>query len=104
MGAINNAVIDLAARAITPVVVGVVTPYVVDSVKKVSTWLDGAPAYVKQGAAVVTASAATMLATVVEVGVPTDLAQWDATAVKTILAALLGIAIKQHKQLKKLKG
>lgn len=103
MGALNNAVIDLAAKAIIPILVGVVTPYIVDALKKLSSKLDNAPAYVKQGAAVLTAAAATMLTTVIDVGVPSDLAQWDTAAVKTVLAALLGIAIKQHKQLKKTK-
>lgn len=99
----NSAMLDLAVRMLTPILVGVITPYVVDLLKKVSARLDAAPAYVKQAAAVVVAGLTTMLSTVIEVGVPADLAQWDTTVVKTVVAALLGIAIKQHKQLLKAK-
>lgn len=93
--------IGLALKAVTPVIVGVLTPYAVDALKRASTWLDGAPAYIKQAVAVIVAAIGTGASTVLEYGVPTDLAQWDETAVKTLIAALLGIAYKQHQQLKK---
>lgn len=104
MGALNNAMVDLAFKAVLPILVGIITPHVVDALKKASAWLDAAPAYVKQAAAVVVAGIATMLSTVAGVGVPADLEQWDAALVKTVVAALLGIAIKQHKQLRKTKS
>jgi hypothetical protein len=94
----------LALKAITPVIVGMLTPFVVDWLKKTSDKLSAAPAYVKQSAAVIVAAIGTSASTMLEYGVPTDIGQWDETAVKTMLAALIGIAYKQQKQLKRSKA
>jgi hypothetical protein len=95
-------VLTLALKMLTPILVGFITPFALDAIKRGNALLDDAPAYVKQGAAVGIAGAATMLSNLLEVGaLPTDLAQWDQTVVKTLVAGFLAIAIKQHKQLKK---
>lgn len=104
MDLLNNAMFDLAAKALVPIVVGIVTPYIVDALKRASAWLDAAPVYVKQGVAVAFAGAATMLSTALEMGLPSDPAQWNAAVIKTVVAALLGIAIKQQKQLRSKKA
>lgn len=94
-----NLATQWAFKIATPLIVGFITPFVVDAIKRANKWLDAAPAYIKQAAAVAVAAIGSALATIAEVGVPADLAAWDETAVKAIIAALLGIAIKQHKQL-----
>lgn len=92
----------LALKVLSPILIGVVTPHVLDAIKRVSSTLDAAPAYVKQGAAIAIAAVATALGAVVEMGsLPADLAQWDAKTVEALVAGFLAIAIKQHKQLKK---
>lgn len=88
-----------AFKIATPLIVGFITPFVVDWVKKANKWLDQAPAYIKQASAVAVAAIGSAIATIAEVGVPTELGAWDETAVKAVIAGLLGIAIKQHKQL-----
>lgn len=85
-----------------PIVVGIITPYCVDGLKLVNSWLDKAPAVVKQAMAVVIAGLITGITNIVGHGLPTDLAQWDTAAVQSVVAALLGIAIKQQKQKKRL--
>lgn len=94
-----NLATQWAFKIATPLIVGFITPFVVDAIKRASKWLDAAPAYIKQAAAVAVAGLGSVIATIAEVGVPTDLSLWDETFVKTVIAALLGIAIKQHKQL-----
>jgi hypothetical protein len=92
--------LTLALKVLTPVLVGFLTPFVLDAIKRSSAWIDGAPAYVKQGAAIAIAAAATTLGTVLQIGsLPTDLAQWDAQTVQALVAGFLAIAIKQHQQL-----
>lgn len=86
-----------------PLVVGLIVPYCVDGLKRAVAWLDTAPPTVKQGMAFVVAAVATGLAQALGVNVPTDLAAWDGPMVQTILAGLLGIALKQQKQVKTLK-
>lgn len=93
--------LDLALKILAPIIVGFLTPFVVDAVKRANHFIDSAPAYVKQGLAVGIATIATTLATVLGVGVPTDLSAWDGEVVKGLVAGFLAIAIKQHKQLKK---
>ena len=97
--------LSLALKVLTPVIVGFCTPFVLDAVKHSVQWLDDAPAYVKQSAAIAIAAAATTLSTVLCTGaLPADLAQWDAQVIETLVAGFLAIAIKQHKQLKRVKG
>lgn len=94
--------LTLALKVVTPILVGFVTPFVLDAIKHANATLDAAPAYVKQGAAVLIASIATTLGTILETGpLPTDLSQWDTNVVQALVAGFLAIAIKQHKQLKK---
>ena len=92
-----------AFKIATPLIVGFLTPFVVDALKRAVKWLDQSHSAIKQAAAIVVAGVATTLSTMLEMGVPTDLALWDETMVKTIVAGLLAIAIKQHKQLTKSK-
>lgn len=90
----------LSLKILTPMAVGFLTPFVLDALKRANAALDAAPAYVKQGAAIGIAAIASTLSTVLEVGtLPADLAQWDATVVKTLVAGFLAIAVKQHQQL-----
>lgn len=94
--------LTLALKILTPIIVGFLTPFVLDALKRANAWLDTAPAYVKQGAAIAIAALATTLGSWLEVGaLPADLAQWDAQTVQALVAGFLAIAIKQHKQLKK---
>jgi hypothetical protein len=92
--------LTLALKILTPVLVGFLTPFVLDALKRASGWLDAAPAFVKQGAAIAIAAAATTLGTVLQVGsLPADLAQWDHQTVEALVAGILAIAVKQHQQL-----
>lgn len=95
----QNALTDFALKLFTPIIIGVLTPFAVDGLKRINAWLANAPAYVKQAAAIAVATVATMLTEVVGVGVPADLTQWDGDVLKALLAGFLAIAIKQHKQL-----
>lgn len=94
-----NPITQMALKLGTPLIVGFVTPFIVDWAKKANQWLDNANATVKQAAAIGVAGVATTLGTMLEMGIPTNLAQWDETAVKAMVAGFLAIAIKQHKQL-----
>lgn len=96
-----NMITQWSFKLAMPLVIGFVTPFIVDWLKKANAWLDDANAAVKQTAAIMVAGVATTLGTVIEMGLPTDLALWDETVVKTAVAGLLAIAIKQHKQLTK---
>jgi hypothetical protein len=96
-----NTITQWSLKLALPLIVGFITPFVVDYLKKANAWLDNANAAVKQTAAIVVAGVATTLGTVLEMGLPTDLTLWDETMVKTVVAGLLAIAIKQHKQLTK---
>lgn len=87
-----------------PLLIGLVVPYCVDGLKRAVSWLDKSPPAVKQGMAFVVAAVATGLATAFGINVPTDLANWDAPLIQTILAGFIGIALKQQKQVKKLKA
>jgi hypothetical protein len=90
----------LALKSITPIIVGMITPFIIDWLKHLSTKLSSAPAYVKQGAAVIVAALGTSATTMLDYGVPTQIDQWDEAAVKTMLAALIAVSYKQHQQLK----
>ena len=90
----------LALKVLTPVIVGFVTPFVLDALKRASAWLDAAPVFVKQGAAIAIAAAATTIGHAIQVGsLPTDLASWDQQTVEALVAGVLAIAVKQHQQL-----
>lgn len=94
--------LSLALKIVTPILVGVITPFVVDALKRAVRWLDAAPAYVKQAAAIAIAALATTLGTVLGTGdLPADLAAWDYQTVEALVAGFLAIAVKQHKQLKR---
>lgn len=97
----SDALIVLAVKILSPIVVGFVTPFVLDALKKAVKVLDAAPAYVKQGAAIGIAALITALSNAVGVSLPGDIASWDAEAVKALVAGFLAIAIKQHQQLKR---
>jgi hypothetical protein len=100
----SNVLIVLAVKVLTPILVGVVTPFVLDALKKANAALDAAPPYVKQGAAIAIAALITALSNLLGMELPQDIATWDTTAVKALVAGFLAIAVKQHQQLAKLKG
>lgn len=100
----KDMLLSKALDLVLPLIVGLVVPHIVDLLKRASAWLDTAPAQVKQVMAFVIAGGATALAQALGISVPTELAAWDAAFVQTALAGLLGIAMKQNKQLKKLKA
>lgn len=92
--------LTLALKILTPVLVGFVTPFVLDALKRASAWLDAAPVFVKQGAAIAIAASATTLGSLLQVGsLPADLASWDQQTVEMLVAGVLAIAVKQHQQL-----
>jgi hypothetical protein len=95
-----DAAINIALKIISPILIGVITPFALDGIKQISASVDGLPAYAKQGLAIGIASLATGLTSVIGTDLPTDLAMWDGEAVKALVAGFLAIAIKQHKQLK----
>jgi hypothetical protein len=97
---LENPAITLAIKMVSPIVVGFVTPFAVDAVKRSVAFVDKAPSYAKQGLAIAIASLGTVLTTTLGVDVPVDLAAWDGEVVKAMVAGFLAIAIKQHKQLK----
>lgn len=100
----KDLLISKALDLVLPLLVGLLVPYAVDMLKRASAWLDASPPQVKQVMAFVVAGVATSLAQMLGVGVPTELAQWDAPLVQSLLAGLLGIAMKQQRQVKRLKA
>jgi hypothetical protein len=96
----ENTMLTLAVKLLSPILIGLVTPFVLDGIKQTSAVIDGLPAYAKQGLAIAIASLATALANLVGTDIPTELALWDGEVVKALVAGFLAIAIKQHKQLK----
>lgn len=91
--------IDLAL----PLIVGILVPSVVDLLKRANTWLDTAPGPVKQATAFVVSALAMYLAQLTGIAIPTDLGAWDGTIVNAVIATLLGVALKQQKQVNRLK-
>ena len=100
----SNVEISKLLELVLPLLVGLIVPVVLDLLKRTMSWLDQSPTIVKQLAAFVIAGVATVLAQTLGIAVPSDLASWDTTAVQTFVAALLGIVIKQQKQVTKLKA
>jgi hypothetical protein len=96
----ENPAITLAIKMASPILVGFVTPFAVDAVKRSVALVDKAPTYAKQGLAIAIASLGTALTAILGVDVPADMAAWDGEVVKAMVAGFLAIAIKQHKQLK----
>lgn len=99
----ENPAITLAVKMASPILVGFVTPFAVDAVKRSVAFVDKAPSYAKQGLAIAIATVGTVLTTTLGVDVPADMAAWDGEVIKAMVAGFLAIAIKQHKQLKKAK-
>lgn len=99
----SDTLIVLAVKILSPIIVGFVTPFILDALKKAIKALDEAPAYIKQGAAIGIAAAITALSNILGVQLPADIASWDSEAVKALVAGFLAIAIKQHQQLTKAK-
>lgn len=99
----QDALIALAVKILSPIVVGFVTPFILDALKKAIAVLDAAPAYVKQGAAIGIAAIVTALSNILGLELPGDVATWDGDVIKTLVAGFLAIAIKQHQQLTKAK-
>jgi hypothetical protein len=97
---LSDAALTLALKVISPILIGLVTPYVLDAIKHASKLVDDLPAFAKQGLAIAIASLATALANLLGTDIPTELALWDGEVVKALVAGFLAIAIKQHKQLK----
>lgn len=93
--------IDRAVGLVLPLLVGIIVPFAVDLLKHANKWLDKSPAPVKQTMALVIAGLVTAIATLLGVSLPTDLSMWDAGVLNTVIAGLLGIAWKQHKQLQR---
>lgn len=98
-----DAALTFALKVLSPILIGFVTPFVLDGLKHTSVLVDSLPAYAKQGLAIAIASLATALASLLGTDIPTDLALWDGEVVKAMVAGFLAIAIKQHQQLKKAK-
>lgn len=96
----GDAALTLALKVISPIVIGFLTPFALDGIKRSSALVDSLPAYAKQGMAIFIAALGTALTAVVGTDIPTDLALWDGEVVKALVAGFLAIAIKQHKQLK----
>ena len=92
---------DRAIGMLLPIIVGIIVPFAVDALKLANRWLDKAPAPVKQTMALVIAGLITATAAVLGIPLPTDLGAWDAGLINTVIAGLLGIAWKQHKQLQR---
>ena len=97
---LESAALTLALKIVSPILIGVITPFALDSIKRASTLIDALPAYAKQGLAIAIAALATALGDFLGMGIPTDLALWDGEIIKALVAGFLAIAIKQHKQLK----
>ena len=97
----QDALINFAVKLLSPILIGVITPFAVDALKRVNSWLANAPAAIKQSAAIGVATVATMLSDLLGAGIPTDIAAWDGEIIKVLVAGFLAIAIKQHKQLTK---
>jgi hypothetical protein len=100
---LENAALSLAMKVLSPIVIGLITPFALDGIKNMVGFVDKSPAYVKQGLAIAIAAVGTALTDFVGADIPTDLALWDGEVIKTLVAGFLAIAIKQHKQLKKAK-
>ena len=97
---LESAALTLALKIVSPILIGVITPFALDAIKRASTLIDALPAYAKQGLAIAIAALTTALGDFLGMGIPTDLALWDGEIIKALVAGFLAIAIKQHKQLK----
>ena len=100
---LESAALSLAVKVLSPLLIGVITPFALDGLKHLNARLDAAPAYVKQTVAILLASLGTAATHLLGVELPTDLAAWDGDVVKALVAGFLAISIKQHQQLKKAK-
>lgn len=96
---------SLGAKILIPIIIAIVIVPLMDALKRVWSWLDEAPPAIKQLTVTFLAAIGTVLAPLVGAligaDVPVDLRQWDTQTVSALLAALLGIAFKQKKQLKR---
>jgi hypothetical protein len=101
---LESAALALAVKILSPILVGVITPFALDGLKHLNATLDKSPAYVKQTLAIGIASVGTAATHLVGVELPTDLAAWDGDIIKALVSGFLAIAIKQHQQLKKAKA
>jgi hypothetical protein len=95
--------LDRALAMLLPVVIGFLVRPTLDLLKRGVAWLDKAAPAVKQTMAFVLAGLITALAQALGIGLPTDVAQWDAAIVETVLGGLIAIALKQAKQVEKVK-
>jgi hypothetical protein len=95
-----DAALTLALKILSPIIVGFITPFALDGIKRMVGFVDTSPTYVKQGLAIAIAALGTTLTAFIGADIPTDLAMWDGEVVKALVAGFLAIAIKQHKQLK----
>lgn len=96
-------IVQKALELAMPLVLGLVTPRILDLIKRGNSWVDGASPSVKQVLVFVITGLATSLAFALGVPVPTDLSAWDAQVVSTVTGGLLAIALKQKQQMAKLK-
>lgn len=96
----ENAAITLGLKILSPIIVGFITPFALDGIKRTVAFVDKSPSYVKQGLAIAIAALGTTLTALIGADIPTDIAMWDGEVVKALVAGFLAIAIKQHKQLK----
>ncbi len=96
--------LNRALEMLLPLIIGLLVPPALDALKRAVAWIGKASPQVKQVLAFVMSGLITALAQVVGVGLPTDIAQWDAPVVQTVIGGLLAIALKQHRQVARLKS
>lgn len=95
----------LGAKILIPIIVGIIIVPTMQALKRVWSWLDRASPKVKQATvgflSIIGVTVAPIITALVGLDVPADITQWDQRIVSALLAALLGIAFKQSKQLVK---
>lgn len=93
---------DLILRLAIPILVGYLIVPVMDAIKNASRWLDSQNSRFKEGVVFVIAALAQALSTIVGVGIPADISQWDSTLVRTVLTWVIALAIKRKSQVRSL--
>ena len=84
---------DLIA-IVGPLLVGALTYYATDWLSAYAAWVNALSPALKRGVVLAIASVVTLLAKLVSVELPTDLAVWDPTTIDALVSGALAMATK----------
>lgn len=95
---------DTLVKLVLPILLSFVVVPILDMLKRLWSWLDKQNGPVKDAFAFLMSGLATVLATAMGQGVPTDLREWNETLVKSILTWAVAVAMKRKTQVQTLKA